>query len=185
MLIRRAAQNALQKLAISKPDTKPATTYRRKPFITRVKNPRVKIFMGRVKIIRIGLKMALRIPKIKDANTSAFKFSIWIIPNMLATMKIDKAVMNHFNKKAFISYPFTVNPFPSGLSLQGEGRMNPLDLFIWKHSFTQKFLTRLDIKQKQLTPACFFRDHTYITLITPTCYNPANPLELPFLRQIG
>jgi hypothetical protein len=106
MLIKRAAQNALQKLAISKPDTKPATTYRRKPFITRVKNPRVKMFMGKVKIIKIGLKMALRIPKIKEANTSAFKFSIWIIPNMLATMKIETAVMSHFNKKAFISYAF-------------------------------------------------------------------------------
>ena len=111
MLIKRAAQNALQKLAISKPETKPETAYRRKPFITKVKSPRVKMFMGKVKSIKIGLKMALRIPKIKAANTSAFKFSIWIIPNMLATMKIETAVMNHFNKKAFISYLFTVNPF--------------------------------------------------------------------------
>lgn len=109
MLIKRAAQNAFQKLAISKPDTNPETAYRRKPFITKVKSPRVKIVIGKVKITKNGLKIALRIPKIKAANKSAFKFSIWIIPNMLATMKIDKAVMNHFNKKAFISYPFTPN----------------------------------------------------------------------------
>ena len=106
MLIKRAAKNARQKLTISKPDTKPETIYRRKPFITKVKSPRVKTFIGKVKIIKIGLKMALRIPKIKEANTSAFKFSIWIIPNMLATMKIETAVTSHFNKNAFISYPF-------------------------------------------------------------------------------
>jgi hypothetical protein len=105
MLIKSAAQNALQKLTISKPDTTPETTYRRNPFITKVKSPRLKIFMGKVKIIKTGLKMALRIPKIKAANTSAFKFSIWMIPNTLATMKIETAVMNHFNKKAFIFYP--------------------------------------------------------------------------------
>ena len=102
MLIRSAAQNALQKLTISNPETNPETTYKRNPFITKVKSPRLKIFMGKVKIIKIGLRMALKIPKIKAANTSAFKFSIWIIPNMLATMKIETAVMNHFNKKAFI-----------------------------------------------------------------------------------
>lgn len=105
MLIRSPAQKALQKLAISNPDTKPETKYRRNPFITRVKSPRVKIFIGKVKIIKIGLKIALRIPKIKAANISAFKFSIWIIPNTLATIKIETAVMNHFNKKAFISFP--------------------------------------------------------------------------------
>jgi hypothetical protein len=76
MLIKRAAKKALQKLAISKPDTKPETAYRRKPFITKVKSPRVKIVMGKVKIIKTGLKTALRTPKIKAANTSAFKFSI-------------------------------------------------------------------------------------------------------------
>jgi hypothetical protein len=86
------------------------------PFITKVKSPRVKILMGKVKIIKIGLKMALRIPRIKAANKSAFKSSTWIIPNTLVTMKIDKTVMNHFNKKAFILYPFY--------------------LFIWKHLST-------------------------------------------------
>jgi hypothetical protein len=110
MLIKSAAQNALQKLAISNPETNPETTYKRNPFITKVKSPRLKIFMGKVKIIKTGLRMAFRIPKIKAANTSAFKSSIWIIPNMLATMKIDKAVTNHFNKKALIFYPFTLNP---------------------------------------------------------------------------
>jgi hypothetical protein len=105
MLIKSAAQNALQKLAISNPETNPETTYKRNPFITKVKSPRLKIFMGKVKIIKTGLKIALRIPKSRAANTSAFKFSMWMIPNMLATMKIDKVVINHFNKKAFISYP--------------------------------------------------------------------------------
>jgi hypothetical protein len=113
-LIKRAAQNALQKLAISNPETKPETTYRRKPFITKVKSPKLKIFIGKVKIIRIGLKIALRIPKIKAANISAFKFSIWIIPNTLATIKIETVVTNHFNKKALIFYSSlcSIAPYP-------------------------------------------------------------------------
>jgi hypothetical protein len=109
MLIKRAAQNALQKLAISNPETNPETTYKRNPFITKVKSPKLKIFMGKVKIIKIGLKMALRIPKIKAASTSAFRFSIWIIPNILATIKIETVVTNHFNKKAFIFFLYTLN----------------------------------------------------------------------------
>lgn len=102
MLINRAAQNALQKLAISNPEIKPATTYRRKPFIAKVKSPRVNMLMGKVRIIKIGLKMALRIPRTKAAKISALKFSTWIIPNILATMKIETAVTSHFSKKAFI-----------------------------------------------------------------------------------
>jgi hypothetical protein len=76
MLTRRAAQKALQKLAISKPDTIPETAYRRKALITKVKKPKLKMFMGKVKRSRMGLKKTFRMPNNKAAKTKTLKFSI-------------------------------------------------------------------------------------------------------------
>ena len=75
MLIKRAAQNAFQKLVISKPDTNPETTYRRKALMTKVKRPKLNMFMGKVKMKRKGLKKAFKIPNTKAAKTRTCRFS--------------------------------------------------------------------------------------------------------------
>lgn len=49
--------------ATAKPLTKLATNKTNRPFKTSVKSPKVKILIGKVKIIKIGLTIALRIPK--------------------------------------------------------------------------------------------------------------------------
>ena len=49
--------------ATAKPLTKLATNKTKEPLSTKVKSPKVKILIGKVRIIKIGLTIALRIPK--------------------------------------------------------------------------------------------------------------------------
>ena len=62
---------ALPNPAISKPGTSPAVKYRRKPLITNVKRPSVKIFTGNVRIIIAGFITAFNTPRIKAAAIKA------------------------------------------------------------------------------------------------------------------
>lgn len=54
---------AHQKFLTKKPGTRALVRRIRKPLITKINNPKVKILMGRVKRIRIGLRKVLITPK--------------------------------------------------------------------------------------------------------------------------
>jgi hypothetical protein len=74
-LISKAAQNAFQKLVISKPGTIPDDRYSRKAFIIKVKRPKLNMFIGRVRKISTGLTKTFNIPKTSEAKTRTFKSS--------------------------------------------------------------------------------------------------------------
>src|SRR3989344_2130890 len=60
---KNAPINAGIKPATSKPGTRKATVLSRKALITKVKSPKVRIFIGRVKITINGFMKALMIPR--------------------------------------------------------------------------------------------------------------------------
>lgn len=64
---------ARQKPATSNPGTIQATSITSKALITNVKSPRVKMLIGKVKIIKIGLIIAFTIPKTSATNNAAIK----------------------------------------------------------------------------------------------------------------
>jgi hypothetical protein len=74
-LTKRAARNALKKPVISKPGTNPATAYKRNAFITKVKNPRLRMFMGKVRRSSMGLTKAFKIPNTRAAKTRTCRLS--------------------------------------------------------------------------------------------------------------
>ncbi len=74
-LMSRAAQNAFQKLVISKPGTIPDDRYKRKALMIKVKNPRLSMFIGSVKKISTGLAKTFNMPKTSEAKTKTPKSS--------------------------------------------------------------------------------------------------------------
>ena len=60
-----------QNLSIEKPFTQDATIQSRPALIIKVNNPRVSIFIGRVSMTKIGLSMALAMPRINAAIMAA------------------------------------------------------------------------------------------------------------------
>jgi hypothetical protein len=83
---------AHKKLSIVKPGTSWLTKIINKAFNTNVKTPRVKILIGRVKIISIGFKNALIIPKIKATTKEVVKLATWTPGIMYAMLKITIAL---------------------------------------------------------------------------------------------
>jgi len=69
--------NAHQKFLTSKPDTKKSVNCINNAFITKVNKPKVKIFIGKVNIISIGLIMALIKPKAKAVSSNSDSESIY------------------------------------------------------------------------------------------------------------
>jgi len=77
-LISNEPNIADQNPEISKPEMTPATIISKIAFNTKVKNPRVKMLIGRVRIKRMGLKKAFNIPKIAAAKKAEKKPLTWI-----------------------------------------------------------------------------------------------------------
>ena len=61
---------AHQKPITSNPGTIQATSITSKAFITKIKSPKVKMLIGKVKITRIGLITAFTIPSISATNNA-------------------------------------------------------------------------------------------------------------------
>ena len=73
-------------------------------FITKVNNPKVKIFIGKVKIINIGFKITFITPKNK-ASQNAAQNPVTIMPGIIyALINIAAAEISHFKSK-FIRGP--------------------------------------------------------------------------------
>jgi hypothetical protein len=103
-LINRDPNTADQNPETSNPDITPDTIISIIALITKVKIPRVNIFMGRVNINIIGRKKAFSIPKIAAAKRAEEK-PLMRMPSsrydvtMMATVKI-----NHLRKVPFINF---------------------------------------------------------------------------------
>lgn len=72
-----AAIIAGPKLSIRKPFTKYEVVISRKAFITSVKSPRVRMLIGNVRIIMIGLIKAFKIPKTSATISAVVKLATW------------------------------------------------------------------------------------------------------------
>jgi hypothetical protein len=72
-LIRMEPNTADQNPRTSKPEMMPETIISRSAFMTNVKRPKLSIFIGRVKKMRIGRKKAFSIPSMAAANTAVKK----------------------------------------------------------------------------------------------------------------
>lgn len=66
---------AQRKLATKNPGTKELTKRIRMAFMTKVNRPRERMLMGRVRITKIGFKMALTIPKMTETIMAVTKES--------------------------------------------------------------------------------------------------------------
>ena len=73
MEIKIAAKIAPNQVLISKPRKKDAANFKIMAFTTKVKKPSVKIFIGKVKIIRIGFTKIFKIPIIIEAIRADLK----------------------------------------------------------------------------------------------------------------
>jgi hypothetical protein len=79
-LIRREPNTADQKPKTSKPGMTPEAIFNMKALIRKVNRPRLKILIGRVKMMTIGLKNAFRMPKMAAAK-KAGKKPLTLIPS--------------------------------------------------------------------------------------------------------
>lgn len=70
-----AAIKAGVKPSTLKPGTILSTSISKAALITNVKRPRVRMFIGRVRMIRMGLMMALIIPKTKATRSAVVNVS--------------------------------------------------------------------------------------------------------------
>lgn len=68
-----AAMSAAVKLLITNPFTKYVTVHRSTAFMTKVKSPSVRMLMGKVSIINIGLITALKMPKKRATIKAVWK----------------------------------------------------------------------------------------------------------------
>jgi len=73
----RPKSKAHQKPATENPGTIQAQSIISKALMTRVNNPKVKILIGNVKITRIGLIIALIMPKTTAIKSAVIKLSIF------------------------------------------------------------------------------------------------------------
>jgi hypothetical protein len=69
----------------------------------KVKRPRVRIFMGRVRIISMGLKKAFRTPRIAAAKNALEKPLTWMPYNMYEATMIAAVKTSHLTSIPFIS----------------------------------------------------------------------------------
>jgi hypothetical protein len=75
ILINNPAKRAGQNPTISSPGTIPDAIFKRIALITRVNSPKVRIFMGRVRSIKIGLKKRFKNPRIPPAKRAEKRLS--------------------------------------------------------------------------------------------------------------
>lgn len=77
IVMNRAPQKAEAKSATSNPGTNEEANQNSSALITKVNKPRVKMFTGKVKMIRIGFMRALINPKTRAAISADKK--LWIV----------------------------------------------------------------------------------------------------------
>ena len=65
------------------------------PFITRVKSPRVIIFIGSVKKTKIGFIIAFNIPKTRATKTAVIKFVTFTPLIIYGSININREVKSH------------------------------------------------------------------------------------------
>ncbi len=78
MLIRRAPRTAGQNPWTSNPGITPEAIFRSSALMTRVNSPRVRIFTGSVTMMRTGLRMVFRIPRVAAAKKADQKLATWM-----------------------------------------------------------------------------------------------------------
>ena len=101
-LMIREPKTADQKPYISNPEITPEAILSKRAFMIKVKSPKVRIFMGSVRRIRMGRKKAFKIPKMAAAKKAEKKFltcipAIMYEANMMATVNI-----SHLTRIPFI-----------------------------------------------------------------------------------
>jgi hypothetical protein len=133
-LINSDPNTADQNPETANPDITPDTIISIIALITKVKIPKVNMFMGRVNINRMGRKKAFSMPKIAAAKSAEEK-PLMRIPSsrydvtMMATVKI-----NHLRKSPFINFLHEHSKIFSVKTAL-------LDSFdVWDHSILQFFI---------------------------------------------
>jgi hypothetical protein len=71
--------------------------------MTKVKSPRLKIFMGSVRISNTGLKNAFNMLKIAAAKNAGIKPPTWIPSSKYELVIIENVKISHLTKMPFIS----------------------------------------------------------------------------------
>jgi hypothetical protein len=103
-LIRREPNTADQKPKTSKPGMTPEAIFSMKALIKKVNRPRVKILIGRVKMMTIGLKNAFSMPKMAAAKKAGKKPLTRIPSSKYEAMIIAPVKISHLTKIPFIIF---------------------------------------------------------------------------------
>ena len=112
-LINSDPTTADQNPSTKNPDITPDTIKSMTAFITKVKSPRLKIFMGRVRISKTGLKNAFSMLKIAAAKNAEIKPLTCMPSSKYELMIIENVKISHLIKMPFIIFlPLSVVPHP-------------------------------------------------------------------------
>jgi hypothetical protein len=111
---RTAAQNP----RTSNPEITPDAILSNRALMIKVKRPRVRILMGRVRIISMGRKKAFKTPRIAAAKNALKKPLTWMLSNTYEATMIAAVKTSHLMSIPFISITSFIRylaPAPAGV----------------------------------------------------------------------